>query len=219
MSALLKAHRAELKTLTRLAERDLTLIWEGLNHADAIATRDALAEILPDLVSMYGAAAATLAADWYEEMRIEAAIDSAFTAITATLPDLGRTEALAGWAVGPLFGAEPNTATALANVAGGLQWIIADADRETIMESSIADPAARGWERVADGGCGFCEMLAGRGVVYSESSADFASHNNCQCYAAPAWDGEPKPVKAYTPSKTVATDADRARAREYIKTH
>lgn len=187
MLALTKAHHADLKTLTGLASRDLSLIWARLNHSDAIAVRDALVEILPPLVAMYGQAAATLAADYYDELRA-AEVGGRFTSIPAELPDIGRTEALAGWSVGPLFGADPTPATALTLVAGGLQRIVANADRQTVTASSIADPRARGWQRVGSGAsCDFCEMLLGRGSVYSEASADFETHDHCNCAAEPVF--------------------------------
>lgn len=216
---LTRAHRAELITLTGLAARDLELIWAEFNKADAVAVRNALAEILPRLVAMYGAAAATLGADWYDEMRDAAEIDGRFTAITAHLPDIGRTDALAGWAVTPLFQAEPDAPTALEKAKGGLQRIIADADRQTVMASAVADPQAQGWQRTGSGECGFCSMLIGRGTVYSEASANFASHDHCHCGCVPAWGGQPLPVAAFVPSSRQASDADRARVREYIKTH
>lgn len=182
------SHRTELKTLTDLAIRDLSLIWARLDKSDAEATRDALASILPQLVTMYGAAAATLAADWYEDLRDEANVRGRFTAIPAELPDVGRTDSLAGWAVGPLFGAAPNALLALTKVAGGLQRIIANADRETITGSSIADPKAAGWKRVGDGAtCEWCRMLLSRGAVYSEASASFDAHDGDGCIAAPVF--------------------------------
>lgn len=217
--ALSRAHKAELRTLTGLAEKDLTLIWaQFTNIADAEVVRDGLAAILPDLVTMYGSAAATLGADYYDELRLAAEVDGRFTAVAARLPDAARTDALAGWAVAPLFSAEPDHLAALAKAGGGLQRIIADADRQSVMESSYADPAAQGWQRVTSGsGCSFCSMVAGRGHVYRESSADFASHDHCHCHAEPAFIGEARPVKPYTPTSRNITDADRARVRAWIR--
>lgn len=182
-----RAHRAELRTLTTLAERDLALIWSRLSTTDAIATRDALAKILPPLVAMYGAAAATLAADWYDDLRAEAGVGGRFTAITATLPDAGRTEALAGWAVSPLFAAKPDTVSALTLAAGGLQRIIANADRETVTASSIADPKAQGWVRVGNGECDWCSSLLDGEIHYVEGYG-FDAHDHCHCTAEPVWD-------------------------------
>jgi len=182
------AHRTQLRTLTNLAIRDLSLLWARLDKSDAEATRDALTTILPQLVTMYGAAAATLAADWFDEQREEAGVRGRFRAIPAELPDIGRTDSLAGWAVGPLFGADPNPLAALAKVSGGLQRIIANADRETITRSSIADPQAVGWKRVGDGAtCEWCRGLISRGAVYSEATASFDAHDGDGCIAAPVF--------------------------------
>jgi hypothetical protein len=162
---------------------------------------------------MYGAAAATLGADWYDELRAAEDIAGNFTAVTAEPPDPGRAYALAGWGSAE---AAKDPVTALSLVAGGLQRIIADADRQSVVVSSVADPKAEGWQRVGHGACGFCSMLIGRGMVYREASADFASHDACRCTASPAWSGKPRPVKPYTPSERQSTEADRARVRAYL---
>jgi hypothetical protein len=181
------AHRRDLAELTGLAQKDLTLIWRDFNTATA--ARDGLIELLPRLVSIYGSAAATLGADWYDEMRDAAAVRGRFRAIPAELPDRGRTDALARWGVGPLFSATPDYDSALTLVSGGLQRIVSNADRESVVRSSVADPKARGWQRVGSGAsCGFCSMLLGRGAVYSEATADFESHDHCNCGAEPVFD-------------------------------
>lgn len=186
MLALSKAHRRELQTLTGLAAKDLALIWREFNTAEA--ARDGLMDVLPRLMSIYGSAAATLGADYYDSLREVAAVKGRFLAIPAELPDAGRVEALARWGVSPLFKAEPDFASSLTLVNGGLQRIIANADRQTVMGSATQDRSARGWRRVGAGNtCSFCDMLLGRGAVYTEATADFISHDHCGCSAAPAW--------------------------------
>lgn len=60
--------------------------------------------------------------------------------------------------------------------------------RETIVATVKADKRARGYQRVASGNaCEFCTMLASRGAVYGEESADFASHDRCGCTAEPVY--------------------------------
>lgn len=181
-----KRYRTDLDALVRLAEQDLAELWRRANSPSR--ARNLLIDVLPRLVDVYGSAAATLAADWYEERRAAAEVTGRFTAITATLPDRGRTDALARWGTQYLFTTEPDFNGALTLVAGGFQRIIADAGRYTVTGSSVADPKARGWERVGDGGCEFCQMLIGRGSVYTEASADFESHDHCQCAAVPVFD-------------------------------
>lgn len=211
-------HRRDVDELVRLAARDLGIVWREFSSPEA-AVRT-LRELLPDLMNMYGSAAASLGADWYEELRDAEGIPGRFTALAAELPDTDRTDALAGWGLTPAFKAEPDWAAALTLVSGGLQRIIANADRQSIAMSSVADPKADGWQRVTRGtGCAFCRMLAARGEVFSKTSADFSSHDRCFCLAAPAFGGKPRPVKPYTPSERESSDADRARVREYIAAH
>ncbi len=208
-----------LNGLTARMRREFAAIWMRLNLRDPNVLRDPLAIVLAEIADKYGAAAATLAADFYDDMREDVVkTGPRFTPKLASVPGPERFESLAGWGIGPLFGANPDPTTALHKVSGGLTLVVGDAYRETIMESSVADPAAQGWQRVADANaCAFCLMLEGRGEVYSQSSADFASHDSCGCSAEPAFEGEPIPVQPFTPSERNISDADRARVRNWIK--
>ena len=211
---------AELKVaitdLADLADNDLDALWREVETPDQ--AREALQDVLPALVNTYSLASATIAADWYDEQRDMIDARGRFAAIPADLGDLGA-DVLARWGIGPLFNAEPDWGRARVLVKGGMQRRIANASRYTVAGSSIADPAADGWMRQGSGECEFCDMLIGRGAVYTERGADFGAHDHCKCSAVPAWGGEPRPVKPYTPSARKASDADRARVREYLRTH
>jgi hypothetical protein len=208
------ALRNSTSELLRYAERDLAALWKQVS--DAAQARVALMDVLPSLIETYGSAAATLAATWYDEARTKAAVAGSFEAIPIEPSDRGA-HALVGWAT--------QTATDMDTLQvllmGGVQRRIADHMRDTIATSAVTDPQAKGWARAGQGGCtsGFCDMLIARGAVYTEASADFAAHDHCQCYAVPAFDGEPRPVKPYTPSLRNVSDADRARVRDYLRTH
>lgn len=208
--------RDALDGLSTLASSDLRRLWREVTSAEL--ARQALEDILPTLVTTYGLAAATVAADWYDELRDELNIDRRFSAIAADLGSLG-TDELAGYAVSPLFQSSPDWQSARTLAEGGLQRRIANAARETVRVSSIEDPQARGWQRSASGGCAFCTMLASRGAVYSETTVDFSAHDHCRCIAVPAFTGEPRPVQSYTPSDRNITDRDRARVRAYLAEH
>ena len=211
-------HRRDRDELIETAFRDIGLLFRQFDSAETL--REALMDLLPGLYGIYGAAVATLSADWYDDIRDADEVRGRFTAIPAELKADAGTDELARWGVGPLFQAVPDKASARSLVEGGVQRRIADVSRETITFSSVQDPAATGWQRVGEGGCksGFCDMLIGRGAIYTEAGADFASHDHCRCSAVPAWGGEPKPVKPYTPSQRNISDADRARLREYLRT-
>lgn len=205
--------RRGVASLSRLAAADLAVAWrdaESPQQAEAF-----LRDTLPSLVDLYGAAAATFAADWYDDLRDEREIPGRFTAIPADIGETG-TQALVGWAL-----AEATDLSAFRTlIEGGTQRRIANFARATVTGSAIADPRADGWQRVGDGdSCAFCRMLIGRGAVYSEAGADFASHDKCGCSAVPAFNGQPRPVKPFEPSSRNITDADRARVREWIASH
>lgn len=107
--------------------------------------------------------------------------------------------------------------SALALTSGAMARLVLDSGRDTVMDTIQADESAIGWQRVlGGGGCGFCQMLADRGAVYKEDTADFASHDNCGCSAEPAYGDTLKTVQDYVPSTRDIPDADRARARAYI---
>lgn len=169
-----------------MAAGDLSALFRDVS--DAVAVRDSLLDTLPQLMGLYGSAAATLGADWYDDLREQAEVKGTFRAIVAELPNRGRTDSLARWGVSPLFGAEPDAASALNMISGGLQRIIFNADRDTVTFSSIQDRGARGWQREGIGECEFCQMLIGRGAVYTEATSDFDSHDNCHCVGVPAFD-------------------------------
>jgi hypothetical protein len=184
--SLVSAHRSDLTALTGLAERDLAKLFGTFDTA-AVA-REALLDLLPQLVELYGAAAATLGADWYDDLRAAMEVPGSFRAAPARLPDRGRTDALARWGVSPLFAAEPDFGSALSLVSGGLQRIVADASRDTVLGSLREDPRGHRWSRkTSAGSCGFCQMLSTRDNYLSESTAGFESHDHCHCLAIPAW--------------------------------
>lgn len=217
MAATSAALRSSVDAISAAALRDLAALLDRLGRdADAEAIRNLLDVVLPPLVEQYAIAAGVLAADWYDVLRADLGVPGAFTATPAAVGDLG-VDALVGWGVSPLFDAEPDYAAARTLIAGGVQRRIANAARETVTTSSVDDPNARGWQRTGSGSCAFCRMLIGRGNVYTEKSADFASHDHCHCAAVPWFENQPRPVKSFTPSDRNTTSADRARARQWLR--
>lgn len=211
--------RSALVALRERAHGDIFLPSEDLiqaamdgNERAAKTVAEALHDTMPALLEKYRLTAASVAADLYDLERESVGARGRFSAIVPDLADDGANE-LVGWAT-----AKAKTPTTLTELLqGGFDRRLWQAARSVYMTSSIADPAARGWQRETDGAaCGFCIMLASRGTVYSEAAADFASHDHCGCTAVAAWDGQAKPVKPFEPSKRSISDADRARAREWI---
>ena len=219
--------REALIGLTRLAEADLRRLWIRIANQPPEAVRDALMDVLPLLADEYGTAAAVMAADEYNDLRLIAEAAGLFQAEPVAPPTSARFEALARWGVDPLFGSEPNPEAAFVKIAGGMQRSIADMHRETVVQSSQLDPAALGWRRIGHGGnCGFCTMLIGRGDVYSQKGVAFKSHDHCNCSAAAVFRGEDVAFMSGLPARVSArrtSDATKAknnqRVYEYIKDH
>lgn len=173
--------RSDVALLVNEASSDLSALWRGAETP--LETEAALRDVLPALVDVYGAGAALIAADWYDDLREERSIAGRFGAVPADIAETG-TQALVGWAL-----TEATDLPAFQTlIEGGTQRRIANFARQTVMQSSIADPRARGWQRVGSGSsCSFCSMLLGRGAVYSEATADFQAHDHDDCAAAPSW--------------------------------
>lgn len=205
--------------LAELAFADLRAFWNSLDHSDALAVRRAVEAFLPDLVQTYGEIGASLAADFYEEIRDGA--PEVKRVYTPTMPDnvvpIRQAQASGRWAIGSLFGADPDPVAALTNLSGVTRRLVLKPARDTVRMNVSLDPDAVGWRRVGDGdSCGFCRMLIGRGEVYSAETARFGAHDDCGCLAEPAWGGEPVRVEQYLATKRTLTDADRARVKDFL---
>lgn len=186
--------QALLAGVSQAGIRELEAIWPKLNLSSPSGIALPLASVLAEVADQYGAAAATLAADWYEEARFDAGFTDAFTVAPAALPDQSRFNALARWGVGPLFGANPDPATALSRVSGGLQRIVLGQARDTTVGAIAEDPANPTYARHASANaCAFCALVASRGPVYtSEATAGLGAryHDDCHCAVVEVFPGQ-----------------------------
>lgn len=118
----------------------------------------------------------------------------------------------------------------VAALGAGTQRVIANAHRDTIVESADKDPKAEGWRRESGDAetCDFCRMLIGRGAVYTRKTSRFVAHDHCHCIAAPSWGGYGKehsdlPQIARRVSDKRISDqtrkANNRRATEWINEH
>ena len=167
------AHTRARDAIVDLAMRDLVAVWRTLTLDDVATARREIEALLPLIIDGYGTPIASLAADWYDDLREQAKISTAYRAVVAPAVDAARITSLAGWSTGTLYGASPDQAMALTALQGGLQRILTNADRDTILGNVAADPTQTRYARHASANaCAFCAMLATRGAVYlSKDSA------------------------------------------------
>lgn len=212
--------RAANQGLVNLALRDLNAFWASLNLDRPEAARDALLRFLPELTARYGEGAATVAADWYDDLRLDAGVQPGFRAQVAEPVPAVAVRRRTRFGAQHLFTDLPGQT--LTFLSGAVTKYVLQPGWETIIQSSIADPAAVGWRReTRPGACDFCRMLAGRGGVYKESTVRFAAHDDCGCVAVPSWDASAPEVDvmAYVASERTSrmTPAQREAHSERVR--
>lgn len=170
-------------------------VWRSLDLGDVAAARASLEELIPELVQAYGSVASVLAADFYDELRSQAATASAFEALLADPANSDQAAAVARWAIAKGLSDE-----ALRKLSGGVQRLIRQPVRQTIAESVQADPDRPRWARIPRGDqtCAFCLVLASRGPTYRTAAAAGEDdpnkfHDWCDCEPVMFWRGDPLP--------------------------
>lgn len=173
-----------------LAERDLLAFVASLNFERPDLVQRALFEFVPVLVAQYGDVAATVAADWFDELRAAEGVRGRFRAPLAPLVlDEVVTDRL-GFATrssGPLWAGDVDAFTSFLALMAN-EYVL-QPGRDTVMQAAHADKAA--YARVPEpGACKFCLMLASRGFVYSKSTVGQTKkfHGKCRCNPMPVWD-------------------------------
>lgn len=159
-----------LNQLNRLAASDVAALW---NAADRLSGTDFARFVIdgfPAVVEPWMAAAADMAALWFEE-------SVPGPAITADLIPTERLLSSASWALGA------DGDAALNRLTGTTQRAVYDGARQTTIAN--VDRAKVRWARDARAdACAFCRLLATRTDKYLYRSRDTAKtkvHDDCHC--------------------------------------
>jgi len=183
--------RLGLVAVTSAGVADVTELLGRLEGVSPDQVRAALFEAVPAVIGHYALGSSALAVDWYDDLREAAGAPGTFTS-EPVIPDrAAKVGNMLGWATDPLYAEVPDIAEVGLRLLPSVQAEIALPNRATLTTNVRRDPAANGWQRVAAGGCKFCRFLAGRGAVYKQDTAHFASHPNCHCTAQPVFHGQP----------------------------
>lgn len=182
--------------VVRLAERELNEFFKSLDFENDLEKAVRATKLfVPQLVMKYGEIGAALAADFYDELRLDAGVKSRFKAILAAPLPEEQVFVSTSWAVGPLFREDgiPDVSAAVSNLTDVTDRLVKQRYRDTVNLNTLRDPAQARWARVPSGAetCKFCLMLASRGAVYSGSAKAKAAHKyhgKCDCVPVPVWD-------------------------------
>lgn len=201
-AALTAEHRRAQLQIRAGALRDYLRIWPLWDGSEGSFRR--MIEAAEPLARSYYRGSAAVAASYYASFRRAERVggsptprlgsfdSDAFKAgLYATGAEMTRKAMLAGQS--------PQAAmqNALVRTSGSLTRSVLGGSRDTIVLSSAADKQAGGWGRVTAGNpCAFCAMVASRGPVFSEDTADFEAHDHCSCVGEPAYEGSEWPGRA-----------------------
>lgn len=214
---LTRAYRRQQLALRALTTRELLLMWRLLDRERVDETFPAFAQAVAGLIQRRRVQASGIASGFLRAHRLASGVAGS-PVIERAGPAPAEKLATSLHVTGPVAikrgmrngkDAQAAEASAVVLVAGAVARHVLDAGRETIMQSTIADPSALGWTRnTSPNACGFCKMLAGRAEddeFYSESTADFGAHDHCICSAIPVYEGRglsehERMVRGYAPS-------------------
>lgn len=211
--------RAALLVVSSDGVTDVNALMASLSGSPE-SMRSDLLDGVPGVIDYYALGSSALAVDYYDDARDAAGARKRFSSEPVIVDRGEKIGRFVAWASEPLFALEPDRAEVALRLVPQVQKEIARPFRDTITTNSKRDPSSVGWRRITSGtGCKMCRMLADKGAIFKESTANFAAHGSCHCSAAPVFDGQDGPeadVMQYVASQRRRSEKDRARLREYL---
>ncbi|MFF8299583.1 hypothetical protein ACF07M_30045 [Streptomyces globisporus] len=205
-SAGARRQRQVQRGLSRLLVRDVRKLRRLIIPSRLQETVPDWIEAVRAVVGEYGNASASAAADFYEAERVAAEVTGRFTVPLLEPPPDEQVDNSLRWATKDLWPRDPdNPKTTAAQRAplevrldaaekkaeGVAQKLVTDQGRGTVQAAVQQDRMAVGYARAAAlGACAFCRLLAARGMVFKQDTADFRAHDGCNCGVIPVFRGQ-----------------------------
>lgn len=198
--------RRAQRGLSRLLVRDVRKLRRLIIPSRLQATVPDWIQAVRNLVGEYGDASSTAAADFYDSERVAAQVTGRFTVPLLDPPPDAQVDNSLRWATKDLWPRDPDdprtTAAQLLPIEERLdaaekkaeavaQKLVTDQGRGTVQNAVRQDRQAIGYARAAAlGACAFCRLIASRGMVFKQDTADFRAHDGCNCAALPVFRGQ-----------------------------
>jgi hypothetical protein len=176
-----EAHRKVLGNVATLAAADTVGAIKLSTKLTDGYRLGALRETIPPIVEAYGNVAATVSADFYDELRVGAGVKKGYTAIAPTRDWAKISEPIAGFAIKRFITEAPLQST-ISLIAGAVMSEIFTTARETMQYNADRDSVKVTYQRVTrPNACDFCIYMAVgfEGKSSQEEYKDF--HNHCMC--------------------------------------
>jgi len=187
--SIIRNKRVLLNQVTTLAIAQTVEITNLLRDRPIPELAFQLRSTMPTLSNTYATATAVIGAKAYNETRALARPASNFEATPKTPNTATAMQAAIGFGIAQLTKGKPFE-TFQATLAGSVQRLVLDGDRETIELNIVLDPDGTRYERVpSPGACAFCMTMA---AVAEVQRQDFFEgyHNFCQCTLNPIFTGQ-----------------------------
>lgn len=186
-------HRNALNDLTAISTAEVNGVVRRVQDLPLREFAGALRDSMPRIADQLKPVAEVIAVDYYDATRIQAGLGlETYRATTIDYDGSKTLDSGIGYSVSRLVSGS-DLGTVIGILAGTLQKVITDADRETIKDNSNRDPNVTKYVRVPQGdSCAFCLTMAA--VAEVEVSADFDKyHSFCRCTTRPVYEGQTAP--------------------------
>ena len=199
--ASIEQFRVANSQLSRLVRAALEQFFASLDLSRPENARDALLEFLPALTVQYGDVAATLAVEYYNEMRAASGAAGRFRALTAAPVPTGAVEAKVRYLAGQLWTRTPEAM--LGGLLTAADKYVKQPGRATIAKNAKREGVR--WARVPTGAktCTWCLILASRDAVYSSKASAGGDgnhyHGDCDCVPTRIAKASDYPPQGYLP--------------------
>lgn len=220
--SLTQAHARSQAQIRAAVLQQLTRLWPSLDVARLDDTSPAFLQAATSIVLGGRALSARAAALYLEQFRAaEGVRGRAPVVIDRPTPDVRDAIRTSLLVTGPVsikkaaaqgrFG-QAVIASAFGMVAASASRHVQQGGWSTVQETVRQDGQALGWARAASANaCAFCAVLASRGPVYREETADFDAHDGCGCGIEPVYGDNyewPANSREFREAYEIATNRD-----------
>lgn len=186
-------HRDALTNLTAISTAEVNGVVRRIADQPVREFAGALRDAMPRIADQLTPLAEIVAVDYYDATRIQVGLGlETYRATTIDYDGSKTLDSGIGYSVARLVQGS-DLGSVIGILAGTLQKVITDADRETIADNSNNDPSVTKYVRVPQGdSCAFCLTMAA--VAEIQVTEDFnAYHAFCRCTTTPVYVGQETP--------------------------
>jgi len=187
----LLAKRKALDETTTLAIATTVEITNLLRDRTIPEIAQQLRLTMPAITTQFGEIAATVSANDYNVDRSDANLASNYVAVPEAKPVDKSTQAAIGFGIAQLTKEVPYE-TFQSTLAGSVQRLVLQGDRDTVEFNIVTDPDGSSYERVpSPGACAFCMTMAAVATDETNIRTEYfdAYHNFCRCSIRPIFTG------------------------------